>query len=543
MSSKITTLAVLILVSTIGFCQNYQWTVSNSGVQNLEGLDIATDAAGNVYTVGQFSGTVDFDPGVSTFNLTSSNEAGYIQKLDSDGNLIWVKYFEQVSVANSNSQSLEIDAAGNLFVVGWFQGDVDFDPGVGVNTLVSNGIDQFIVKLDASGDLTWAKQYDAGTGYDNFQETAIDGTGNLFLCGRFSNTTDFNPGVGTNNLTPLAAYDGYILKLDNNGNFVWVKQFEGSSMVYPHGIAANNAGDVYTTGYFNSDIDMDPGIGTTASTAIGAKDLFMTKLNSNGDYQWGFVTGSSVDDRGVDVHVDPNGDPIFSGNFYATLDIEPGAGVTNLVGTGGYIVKMSPSGSLIWADKFETGLSALYAVTTNSTGSIYATGAFSGTGDFDPSAGTLNLTSSGMNDAFLLRLGVNGGLIWAANIGAASNDYGNAIASDATDNIYSVGDFRNTVDFDPGVGVSNLTANNTDIFIHKLGPCSAASITPDLGSLPDLNGECFVSEPVAPTATTDCGDVFSGTSNVTFPVTSQGTTVVTWTYDEMEIHRHKLKTW
>ena len=532
MNSKTTLLTLFFLTFGFTYGQTFEWAVSNSGIQNIESLDVATDASGNVYTVGQFSGTVDFDPGLGTFNLTSSNEAGFVQKLDSDGNLIWVKHFEQVSVASSNCQSIEVDGSGNLFIVGWFQGDVDFDPSAAVNALTPAGIDQFIVKLDASGNYLWAKQYDAGTGYDNFQETAIDLAGNLLLCGRFSAMTDFNPGVGTNNLTPLAGYDGYLLKLNNNGDFVWVKQLKNSSIVYPFSVDVNSIGDVYATGYFVSDIDLDPGTGTSASTAIGAKDIFTLKLDVNGNFVWGNTSGSVNDDAGVSVHVNADDDPIFAGYFYAPLDIDPGSGVTTLTGNGGYILKMDPLGNLVWADQFGSGLSSSYSLTTNTSGTIFATGTFSGMGDFDPGPSTLNLTSNGMSDIFILNLDINGNLIWAENLGAASNDRGEAIVGDNMDNVYSTGSFRNTVDFDPTTGVSNLTANGTDIYTHKLGPCAATNIVPDHASLPDLNGECSVSMPIPPTSTTDCGVTFDGTPDISFPITTQGTTIVTWTYDD-----------
>ncbi|MCG8575015.1 MAG: hypothetical protein MI810_09050, partial [Flavobacteriales bacterium] len=532
MNFKKTTFLLLFFIAGIAYGQNFEWAVSNTGASNNESFDVKTDGLGNVYTVGQFSGTVDFDPGPGTFNLTSSNEAGFVQKLDPDGNLLWVKHFEQISVANSNCQSIEIDASNDLFVVGWFQGDVDFDPSASVASMSPVGIDQFIVKMDASGNYLWSKQYDAGTGYENFKETTIDSDGNLLLCGRFSSLTDFNPGLGVNDLTPVAAYDGYLLKLDNDGNFVWVKQLEGSSTVYPFSLDVDDLGEVYATGYFISDIDMDPGVGTSTSIAAGAKDLFMVKLDANGDFLWGFATGSSVDDGGVDVHIDADGNPIFAGYHYASLDIEPGFGLTTLTGTGGFIVKMDPSGNLIWADQFESGLSKSYSVTTNTSGNIFATGTFSGSGDFDPGASTLTLSSNGLSDIFILKLDLNGNLVWAENMGETSNDRGEAIVGDNMDNIYSTGSFRNTVDFDLTSGVLNLVANGTDVYVHKLGPCTSTSITADLASLPDLTDECSVSMPVPPTATTDCGVVFDGTPNVVFPISTPGTTLVTWTYDD-----------
>ena len=88
----------------------------------------------NIYTVGTFMNTVDFDPNSGITNLTSiSSQSTFIQKLDFNGNLIWVKSLGGVGA------DIKIDTLGNPHITGYFAGTTDFDPNAGVNNLTSNG--------------------------------------------------------------------------------------------------------------------------------------------------------------------------------------------------------------------------------------------------------------------------------------------------------------------------------------------------------------------------------------------------------------------
>ncbi len=118
------------------------------------GIAVVTDAAGNVYSCGSFTGRVDFDPGPDTFYLVSEGmEDIYIQKLDAAGNFIWVK--QTGGQDYDYSSSLVSDAAGNLYCAGEFRDIVDFDPGPGTVNLIAGGFHQttFIQKLNPAGEL------------------------------------------------------------------------------------------------------------------------------------------------------------------------------------------------------------------------------------------------------------------------------------------------------------------------------------------------------------------------------------------------------
>src|SRR5674476_1418906 len=118
--------------------------------------------------------------------------------------------------------------------------------------------------------------------------------------------------------------------------------------------------------------------------------------------------------------------------------------------------------SLVWA-KNMGGASDDYvnSIAVDASGNVYTTGYFLGTVDFDPGAGTYNLTSAGGYDIFIIKLDASGNFVWAKNMGAssgASSDQGFSIAVDASGNVYTTGLFTGTADFDPGAGTYNLTS-------------------------------------------------------------------------------------
>src|SRR5205085_691439 len=114
-----------------------------------------------------------------------------------------------------------------------------------------------------------------------------------------------------------------------------------------------------------------------------------------------------------------------------------------------------------------------YGIALDDLGNVYSTGIFSLTGDFDPGPGTYNMTSKGSLDVFILKLDNGGNFVWAKQMGSTTNvDIGNGLDVDEAGNIYTVGFFWGTVDFDPEAGVHNETmVDYGDIFIHKMSQC------------------------------------------------------------------------
>lgn len=372
--------------------------------------------------------------------------------------------------------AIAVDAFGNVFTAGRFEGVADFDPGPGTFTL-SGGDEVFVSKIDVSGNFVWAKQM-GGNGLDWANSIAIDALGNIYTTGIFSDTADFDPGPGVFNLAAIACCGSniFVSKLDASGNFVWAKQITGPNADEGLSIAVDASGNVYTTGYFAGTADFDPGAGTfTLSSLVGSEDVFISKLDALGNFLWAKQIGGISTDHGNSITVDAVGNVFTAGQFQGTPDFDPGPGVVLIPTFGGndvFILKLDASGNFVWVKQLG---GSLYEVPRfifmDGLNNIYTTGNFIGTSDFDPGPGIFNLTSSGVQSFFISKLDALGNFVWAKQTGGTSATEVSSIFVDGAYNIYATGYFNGTVDFDPGIGIFNLSVlGNNDMFVSKLDP-------------------------------------------------------------------------
>ena len=468
-------------------------------------FSVVTDAAGNVFTTGQFDGTVDFDPGPGTYYLTSWSVDMFISKLDPNGNLVWVKQMgDPNGVHFIGGYSMALDASGNVYTTGLFEGTIDFDPGAATYYLTSasgpTGGDMFVSKLDAAGNFVWVKQMGGNTAQDICVGTsiALDASGNIYTKGDFKGVIDFDPGTGTSILNSLGLTNIFVSKLDASGNFVWAKQIGGnvSQYVYAQGgktIALDALGNVYFVGEFKGTVDFDPGPGVYNLTSAfplnwWAEDVYVSKLDPNGNFVWAKQMAGTVNvsgSWGTGIALDDSANVYTTGSIDGTVDFDPGPCIYNLSTpniVGIFISKLDVNGNFVWAKQMgEQNGSFGEGISLDAVGNVYTTGSFWGLADFDPGPGTHYLTAN-FEDAFISKLNPDGNFIWARQmpgINNVSRSYGSSIALDPSANIYTVGQFMDTVDFDPDITSYNLTAVGTfdnfgsgDMFIHKIGQCT-----------------------------------------------------------------------
>ncbi len=475
MHSKIKYLFLIFLLANFNssvYSQNFQWANKIGGIYSEIGKAIATDAGGNVYTTGNFQGSVDFDPGTGTFSLTGfGNEDIFVSKLDASGNFVWAKQIGGTTY--ESGVSIALDPSGNIYTTGYFDGTADFDPGPGVFNLSSAGsYDIFISKLDASGNFVWAKSIGSGA-VDYSRSIVIDGIGNIFSTGYFTGSVDFDPNSGVFNLTSNGNYDVYVFKLDAAGNFIWAKNMGGPNNDVGHAISLDGSGNAYTTGYFSTTADFDPGASSFNLTCAGTTDVFVSKLDASGNFIWAKGLGGANSEIGTSIAVDAIGNVYTTGIFKGTADFDPGSGVFNIVSSVGsdniFISKLDASGNFSWAKAIVgSPLSAGQSIALDGLGNVYLTGYFRGTSDFDPGLPVYNLTASGLDDVFIEKLDATGNFVSVKVVGGPSADLGWGISIQGANYIYITGYFDMTCDFDPDAGIFNLTsAGNIDIFIAK----------------------------------------------------------------------------
>lgn len=399
----------LLSLSTIliSKSQEFDWAVNFGGTGNDQLLCSTTDLNGNIYSAGIFSGSADMDPGSGTFNLNESGSADiFISKIDASGNFVWAKQLSSPGL--DESWDITTDDAGDIFITGHFQGSVDFDPSsAGSHILVSNGsIDIFVLKLDTDGNFIWAKSF-GGTDFDFSETIDVDADGNIILSGLLTNgPVDLDPGVG--DFSVAAFYDSFILKLDDSGDFVWAKLFTGADIVQVIDVCTDELGNIYSTGRLKATADFDPNAGTTSLTSNGNNDVFIAKLNSSGDLVWAKSFGSTGSDLGNTISLDASNNIVVGGKFELTVD-------------------------------------------------------------FDPNAGTANLTSDGGIDGFVAKFDNTGNYVWSKKFGGTSDDEVISLQVKSNGSIYFTGTFETVADFDPGSSTAFLTtAGGKDIFICKL---------------------------------------------------------------------------
>ncbi len=471
------TLAILLSLSS--FAQYpLNWAVSMGGAQSDQITASASDAQDNIVSTGFFYGSVDFDPGAGTFNLTAFGSGDiFVQKLDPNGNFLWAVQLGGVNFDQGND--IVCDAAGNIYVTGSFQDMADFDPGSGVFPLNAGAAftnEAFVVKLDPSGNLVWARQLGGPASSDEGKGIALDGSGNVITAGVFNSTGDFDPGAGTFSMTP-AFYDIYISKLDNAGNFVFALKMGGPGIEMPFDLATDGSGNILTTGYYQNGADFDPGAGSYVLNSNGGTDIFVSKLSAGGSFVYAAGIGSTANDKGYAIYSDNTGNAFVAGNFQGTADFDPGAGVYNLSSAGGqdaFFLKLDPAGNMQFAVNVGGPMSDRgTAISLDLNGNVLCAGDFMGTGDFDPGAGTFNLSSNGLTDIYFLMLDNSGNFSSAFGIGDSLDDAPYAAFVNSNNRLHLAGYFSASPDFDPGAGSFVMTSNgSSDAFVMQFNNCS-----------------------------------------------------------------------
>ena len=281
---------------------NFEWVRHNAGTEGpIYVHKTRTDSQGNIYTIGNFNGDngishADFDPtdGVTQIDSLGSGDI-YIQKLTSGGAFGWAKVVggpDNEEVA-SYRESFLIDSGGKLVIAGSFQGTADFDsdPITTTDQLTSNGeYDSFVLKLAADGSFEWVKGF-GNANSDDSPSMVLDSQGNIFVIGSFSGTIDFdpdNPATQHQVTSQSGSLDAFVLKLNTNGDVVWVKSFGGSSFDLIEYIVLDTQGNILVTGFFSDTVDFNPDPAITDNLqSNGNTDVYVFKAQQ----QWRLCMG------------------------------------------------------------------------------------------------------------------------------------------------------------------------------------------------------------------------------------------------------------
>jgi hypothetical protein len=464
-----------------------------------QGSAITTDSAGNVYVTGTWQGTQDF--GGTSLTAHGADDA-FVAKYSSAGTLDWVADFGGGG-ATISATGIAVDSQGNVYSTGYFEGNDYFNGSSGTDPLTSSNsgsdINVYVSKLNSSGQFVYVEQLGAG-GQAQATGIAVTGSGVAVVTGNFTGSGNFNPGSGTNTLTTSNGgtdTNAFVAELNSSGGYNFADLLGSGSTAQATGIALDNSGNVYTTGWFTGTGNFNPGAGTNTLTSTGGINSYLSKLNSSGNFVFAEDLGANaISSEGSAIAVDGSGNIITTGFFQGTGDFSgTGAGTDNLSSSNGgsdantYVAKYSSSGQYIFAVDLGSGSSNAVStsIAIDHLGDIYVAGSFIGTANFNTGSGTDDLTSSTSGadtNGFVAVLNASGQYLNAVIEGYGSPiAVADGIAVDRAGNIDAIGTFAGTGSFNSGtssVGLSSSDGGADSSFFINQVPQSANVLVADI---------------------------------------------------------------
>ncbi|MGH7140010.1 MAG: hypothetical protein ACREHD_30085, partial [Pirellulales bacterium] len=275
--------AFIVKYSSLGVAQ---WAKSYGGTGDDAADSAAIDPSGNPVITGSFTSSAQF--GATTLTSSSSSANDFVAKINAaDGSVAWAAPLTSTSTSGPPSYGnvdptsrIAVDAAGNVYTTGSFDGTIQLDPTGGADAVQGTN-SAFISKLDNNGNFVWGKAFTtAPNGYDvEGFGIAVDPKGDVFSTGTFAWTVNFDPnGSSVGNLTAIGvSYDIYLSELDTIGNFVNAQVFGGPGEDGGSMVSADANGNIYLTG-------LSYGPATFGKLIVGGaneQDIFVARLSSS----------------------------------------------------------------------------------------------------------------------------------------------------------------------------------------------------------------------------------------------------------------------
>lgn len=363
-----------VFVSKHGPDGTIQWANRYGNTGQDVGRGIAVDNANNVYVVGSFLNSVTLGSTTLT-SSTPTDDAAFILKLNSAGAVQWAKAI--YPSLPSNVSGISIDNVGNIYVLG----DLNY------------GDQVYIAKYNSSGTQVWVKTYANSINFKKAEAIATDGNGNILICGRYLQSITL--GAFTLTSATLTDGDGFISKLDANGNVLWAKQLispgKGQDGLFSMTVSSTN--EIYAVGH----VDSTAIIGNITIPRPPGDKFIMIKFDQNGNALWAKVSNAGGYPQKIIIGLD--GDLYFGGTYNVTMQIDQNS-LTSSGTSDAFFGRMDTNGKIKWLKSIGGSQNEVVnGIATNANNDIYAAGAFRGTVAFDNNT----LTSTGSDDIFLAK--------------------------------------------------------------------------------------------------------------------------------------------
>ncbi|PKP45649.1 MAG: hypothetical protein CVT94_17330 [Bacteroidetes bacterium HGW-Bacteroidetes-11] len=485
---------------------SFEWAVGSlgSGDSQISIAKMKTDSAGNIYTYGQFSGSILLDPINQTGQITSTDDYNYdlfFCKRDTAGNVLLS--FTLAGNTNDTPADFDFDEEGNIWLGGHFYGVLDVDPGIEEYLLTSVGnSDLFLAKYNPEGILLWAGQW-GSVSYDVGGHIAIDSSGNVHFGGNFDRPIDLDPGPGVYEVDPVG-YNAFICTLDTEGNFIKAGLFESPEYISITALETDAEGNLWCGGLSGGLADFDPGEGVFILGSSGYRYCFLVKTDIQGNFITALVYGHCESIGIESLAFDSQGSLLITGSFKVNADFDPGPEEYSLNAAGlfdCYVLSLNKDGVFNWvAHVGGPGMENGYDIATDMYDNIYVTGFFYDVIDADPGEGIFLMQSAGLNDGFMLKLGNEGNFIWAKQLRSTSSVHGHCILVLEDGSILETGIFNYLADFDPGLPIFYLPVSGMiEMFLRKLNndlsvDIPGISLSPAIQIYPNPNNGFFFVE-------------------------------------------------
>ncbi|MDI1448921.1 hypothetical protein [Polyangium sp. 6x1] len=415
-------------------------SIGETDLQSVQA--VATDpATGDVVAVGSFRGVIDLGEGP----LVSSGENDlFVARFGPLGQHRWSKRFGDL--ANQQALAVALDAAGSIYVGGAIRGATDFGDGKPVTSAGND--DAFVAKLDAEGNLAWAKRF----GDEKAQRVTrivITPSGRIVLGGVFAGAIE----LGGPSLASAGMNDVYVAELDAEGAHVFSRRFGGYAFDDLGGLAVDSTGSLLVTGAFDTTMDFGPVAGTITSS--GGHDIFIAKLSANGTGLWAHRLGDAKNQSGHAIAAAPNGDVIVAG------DASSGE-------VGLFLARFSSSGQSSWVETFGGSLAKSWGVSLRvdpTSESFIAAGFFEDVVDF---GGGL-LSAKGGVDVFLARFTMDGVHLGSRAFGSPGADGALGLDLGPQGDVVIGGVYAASIDFGGGALTTTSTLDASG-FLARLSP-------------------------------------------------------------------------
>jgi hypothetical protein len=311
------------------------------------------------------------------------------------------------------------------------------------------------------------------SGAESIGAVVVDPAGNLVVAGAFSGTVSFD----STTLTGTAADNTFVGKLDPTGKWLWAVRLDGYAVTESgdyDGLAVDSSGNIYYAGQFEGSATF----GSTKLSAKGSTDVFVVKLNTDGNVLWAISAGGPGQDLADAIAVGNDGAITLGGRFSETATF----GSTSLTSRGArdiFVARLDTAGSFSWvvqagSDSLESS-EWLYHVLVDGGGNSYLAGGAGAKASF----GTLTLTDSSGTYfppspvlAFIAKLDASGTFQWVTSPAGAM--MATSLARDGAGNLYTVSNFP--------LNWSSFTSGRSFAFVSKLsetnGKISWSTILP-----------------------------------------------------------------